>query len=100
MNGMEVTPASDNLFEIDMVANVLDYKTVEYFHQMTAWLLFASKRAQPDIKVAVAFLCTRVKEPNVNDYQISPRNHTFTTTDWMEKIRGTDLEHGCIIFSA
>ena len=69
MNGTAVTPASDNLFEVDTTADALDYKTAEYFHRMTARLLFASKRARPDIQVAVAFLCTRVKEPNVDDYK-------------------------------
>ena len=36
---------------------------------MTAQLLFARKRAQPGIQVAVAFLCTQVKVPNVDDYK-------------------------------
>lgn len=35
---------------------------------MTARLLFASKRANPEIQVAVAYLCTSVKEPNELDY--------------------------------
>ena len=32
-------------------------------------LLFASKRARSDIQVCVAFLCTRVKPPNEQDYK-------------------------------
>ena len=36
MNGTAVTPDSDNLFEVDMPFNALDYKMVEYFHRMTA----------------------------------------------------------------
>ena len=35
---------------------------------MTARLLFAAKRARPDIQVAVAYLCTRVREPTEDDY--------------------------------
>ena len=31
-------------------------------------LLFAAKRARPDIQVAVAYLCTRVREPTKDDY--------------------------------
>ena len=31
--------------------------------------MFASKRARPDIQVCVAFLCTRVKSPNKQDYK-------------------------------
>ena len=33
----------------------------DLFHCHVAQLLFASKRAKPDIQVCVAFLCTRVK---------------------------------------
>ena len=35
---------------------------------MTARLLFAAKQARPDIQVAVAYLCTRVREPTEDDY--------------------------------
>ena len=35
---------------------------------MTACLLFACKQARPDIQVAVAFLCTRMKAPTEEDY--------------------------------
>jgi hypothetical protein len=36
---------------------------------MTAQLLFLSKRARPDIQTAVAFLCTRVKSPDEDDWK-------------------------------
>ena len=38
------------------------------FHRHVARLLFASKRAGPDIQVCVTFLCTRVKAPTEQDY--------------------------------
>ena len=34
-----------------------------------AQLLYLSKRARPDIQIAVPFLCTRVREPNTDDYK-------------------------------
>ena len=34
---------------------------------MTAQLLYLGKRSRPDIKTAVAFLCTRVREPDEED---------------------------------
>ena len=34
-----------------------------------ARLLFASKQEQPDIQVAVAFLCKQVKNPTEEDYK-------------------------------
>jgi len=39
------------------------------FHHNTAKLLFLCKRARPDLQTAVAFLCTRVKMPDVDDYK-------------------------------
>ena len=44
-------------------------KNAELFHQHVARLLFASKRARPDIQVCVAFLCTRVKSPKKQEYK-------------------------------
>jgi hypothetical protein len=39
------------------------------FHHNTAKLLFLAKRARPDIQLAVAFLCTRVQHPDIDDYK-------------------------------
>jgi len=39
------------------------------FHHITAKLLFLCKRARPDVQAATAFLCTRVKAPDVDDYK-------------------------------
>ena len=39
------------------------------FHHNVAKLLFLCKRARPDIQTAVAFLCTRVKAPDTDDYK-------------------------------
>ena len=36
---------------------------------MVAKLLFLSKRARPDLQTAIAFLCTRVKEADIDDYK-------------------------------
>ena len=40
----------------------------EVFHTTVSKGLFLSKRARPDIQIAIAFLCTRVKEPTVEDW--------------------------------
>ena len=69
MNGIAVNPARDNLFEThEDTSPPLDTKTVDLFHRTTARLLFAAKRARPDIQVAIAYWCTRVKGPNKADY--------------------------------
>jgi hypothetical protein len=39
------------------------------YHHNTAKLLFLCKRARPDIQTVVAFLCTRVKNPDEDDYK-------------------------------
>jgi hypothetical protein len=47
----------------------LDDATSELFHHLTAKLLFLCKRARPDIQTAMAFLSTRVKQPDKDDYK-------------------------------
>ena len=43
------------------------------YHQ----LLFAAKRAKPDLQVAIAYLCTRVKSPSQPDYCKLTRANTL-----------------------
>ena len=69
MNGTSPTPASDNLFDADDTSPLLSEKEAEFFHRTTARLLFAAKRARPDLQVSVAYLCTRVKAPTQSDYR-------------------------------
>jgi hypothetical protein len=69
MNGTAPTPASANLFDVDEDSTLLNEKESDFFHRTTARLLFAAKRARPDLQVAVAYLCTRVKAPNQSDYR-------------------------------
>ncbi len=69
MDGTVPTPASSHLFEVNAVAEKLNIAMSEMFHHNTAKLLFLCKRAQPDIQPAVAFLCTRVTAPDVDDYK-------------------------------
>jgi len=69
MDGMSATPAPLHLFAMDENAKVLDQTTAQFFHHNDAKLLFLCKRARPDIQTAVAFLCTRVKFSDVDDYK-------------------------------
>ena len=61
-------PATQSLFKVNENSPLLCNKDAELFHRLVARLLFASKRGRPDIQVAVAFLCTRVKAPTKEDY--------------------------------
>ena len=66
-NGPSITPAGSNLFKVNNNAEKLSKDKADQFHRSVAQLLFLSKRARPDLQTAVAFLCTRVKEPDVDD---------------------------------
>jgi hypothetical protein len=39
------------------------------FHSVAAKLLWVSHRGRPDIMCAISFLCTRVREPDVDDFK-------------------------------
>jgi hypothetical protein len=70
MTGESATPAGDHLFEVNNTnPSRLDEKTAMFFHHNVAKLLFLCKRARPDIQTAVSFLCTRVKQPDIDDYK-------------------------------
>ena len=44
-------------------------KVVQLFHHIVAKLLYLCRRTQKDIQTAMAFLCTRVKRPNEDNYK-------------------------------
>ena len=46
----------------------MDKPQGEIFHTFVAKNLYLCKRGRPDIQVAVAFLCTRVKSPTQEDW--------------------------------
>ena len=63
-------PGNDSLMKVDEDSPRLPTKDADLFHCHVARLLFASKRARPDIQVCVAFLCsTRVKALTEQDYK-------------------------------
>jgi hypothetical protein len=70
-------PGNDKLFKLNPDSPKLSQKQAELFHRIVARLLFASKRTRPDIQVCVAFLCTRVKSPNEEDYEKFGRVITY-----------------------
>ena len=69
MNGTSITPAGNNLFEVNEDDEPLDIAKREVFHHLTAKLLYLSRRARPDIQTAVAFLTTRVASPGRDDWK-------------------------------
>ena len=69
MDGTVPTPASSHLFDVNELAEKLSEEIGNLFHHNAAKLLFLCKRARPDMQPATAFLCTRVKGPDVDDYK-------------------------------
>jgi hypothetical protein len=60
-------PGTRNVFQVDKDAVLLTSEEAGFFHTITAKLLYLAKRARPDILTVISFLCTRVKEPTVED---------------------------------
>jgi hypothetical protein len=69
MDGNASTPAAEHLFKVDENAVKLNVEAAETFHSIVAKSLFLCKRARPDIQTPVAFLCTRVTKPDVDNYK-------------------------------
>jgi Reverse transcriptase (RNA-dependent DNA polymerase) len=69
MKGESATPAANHLFQVDNAAEKLSSDKSIMFHHNAAKLLFLCKRACPDVQTATAFLCTRVKAPDIDDYK-------------------------------
>jgi len=67
--GVQSTPASDRLFQVrpPEAAKFLPEEQARAFHHTTAQLLFLS-RVRRDIQTTVAFLTTRVKKPDEDDW--------------------------------
>jgi hypothetical protein len=60
-------PGGRDTFQINSDAELLNSEKREYFHTVTAKLLYLAKRARPDILTVVSFLCTCVTIPTVED---------------------------------
>jgi hypothetical protein len=63
------TAALDDLFKVDEDAMKLDLGKAKAFHNITAKMIYVTKRARPNISLAVAFLTTRVKGPDIDDWR-------------------------------
>ena len=84
LHGKVTSPWNENLFKVQDKSPKLDQKMAELFHTVTAQGLFLCKRARPDISPAIAYLTTRVKSPNQDDWDKLTRMMKFlnqTTND-------------------
>ena len=67
--GTATTPAANHVSNVNPNATKLDKEKAEIFHHLVAKLLYLSKRTRPDIQFPVAFLTTRVREPDIDDWK-------------------------------
>ena len=80
------SPWNDNLFRVDQTSPKLTKEEAEVFHTVTAQGLFACKRARPDIAPAIAYLTTRVREPNRDDWSKLVRMMKFLQQTSQDKL--------------
>jgi len=62
------TAAPVDLFKVDENAMQLDHAKAKSFYNITANIIYVTKRERPDISLAVAFLTSRVKGPDIDDW--------------------------------
>ena len=79
------TPACDDLFA-EGNGDKLNKDDAEVFHTFVAKGLFACKRARPDIHMAIAVMCTRVKSPNQDDWNKLVRLMRYCNGTRQEKL--------------
>ena len=61
--------APEDLFRIDEDSTKLNTEMSTAFHNIVAKALYLVKRARPDASVSIAFLTTRVRSPDVDDWR-------------------------------
>jgi hypothetical protein len=69
MMGAAITPAANHLFEINEDSEKLDHEQKGIFVHYVMQLLYLSQRGQPDIRTAISFLCTQLRQPNDDDFK-------------------------------
>jgi hypothetical protein len=63
------TPAPDNLFMVNEDCEKLPEYMAADFHTTAAKTLYVTKRARPDTCLSIAFLTTRVRAPDIDDWE-------------------------------
>ncbi len=69
MKGSCSSPAANHLFAVNPDCEKLDSATSILYHHITAQLLYLGKRTRPELLLAISFLCTRVQEPDEDDWK-------------------------------
>ncbi len=67
-NASRTSAAPDDLFVVDEDAEKLSEEASTAFHNLVAKTLYVSKRARPNLNTAIAFLTTRVRALDIDDW--------------------------------
>ncbi len=65
----KTSTAPDNLFVVNEDYKKLSSEAAAAFHTIVAKVLYVTKRARTDISLAIAFLTTQVRSPNIEDWE-------------------------------
>ena len=63
------TAAPDNLFVVNKDCKKLSLEAAASFHTIVAKTLYVTKQARPDTCLNIAFLTTRVRAPDTDDWE-------------------------------
>jgi hypothetical protein len=77
LKGTATSPAGNYLMNVNPECERLDSETGAMYHHLTAKLLYLAKRVRPDLQPTVSFLCTRVQDPDTDDWKKLGRCLTF-----------------------
>jgi hypothetical protein len=66
--GTKTSAAPDRIFKVDENCEKLKQDKAVEFHNLVAKTLYSTKRARPDTCTAIAFLTTRVRAPDKDDW--------------------------------
>ena len=70
MDGISTTPAAAHLFKTNVKdPKLLDDERKKIFVHLVMQGLYLSQRGWPDIRTAIAFLCSRLNNPDEDDYK-------------------------------
>jgi hypothetical protein len=106
--GMKASPASVRLFEVQVLtlSKLLPKEQAQVFHHTVTQILFLSTRARKDIQPAMAFLTSRVKTPDEDDWGKEKRVLRFLkkiathATSFVRKVTNSGtMVGGCSIYS-
>jgi hypothetical protein len=92
-HGVPSSPASDDLFKVTDDVMRLSEDNGKIFHTAVAKCLYLSRR-RVDVAPAVAFLCTRVQNPTVEDQGKLNRllGYLSSTKKWVMRIDGSSSD--------